>query len=78
MPTGTFRLGCADIHDFKWSRPLETTGVDSGDRTSYYAILNAEGMMVEEGCFRAKCTVSLTVRGTDCSARLSRQTNTIN
>ena len=32
--------------------PAETIGVDLGDRTSHYAILNEEGMVVEEGSFR--------------------------
>jgi transposase len=32
--------------------PAETIGIDLGDRTSHYAILNEEGMVVEEGSFR--------------------------
>ena len=32
--------------------PAETIGVDLGDKTSCYAILNEEGVVVEEGSFR--------------------------
>ena len=32
--------------------PQETIGIDLGDKMSHYAILNAEGTLVEEGTFR--------------------------
>ena len=33
-------------------QPAETIGVDLGDKMSHYAILNEEGVVVEEGHFR--------------------------
>ena len=33
-------------------QPAETIGIDLGDKLSHYAILNEEGVVVEEGRFR--------------------------
>ena len=57
-------------------QPAETIGVDLGDKVSHYAILNQEGVVIEEGHFRNTADSIAKHFGTSGKARVAMEVGT--